>query len=286
LENDFHGISFFIFINILIEFFCILINYFLLHKRYAKYKVGHDKAGNIFGIIINWYCDGGNSPNDSSIMAGPTFVDNTYNIKNWHIISKVCKTNLPANTSVRSPGSFPAIAIIESIVEHVAASINKDPLQVRLMNFYQKGDLTPTGQPLTYFNVDTLTSQLITSSNYRDRINEIKEFNKANRWKKRGISLTPVKWNVGWQGAGFNCFLSIYANDGSVSVSHGGIEMGQGIHTKVGQVCAYELNIPIELISIKHTDNFTNPNGSLSGGSITSELACQVKYINLIFIRR
>ena len=66
--------------------------------------------------------------------------------------------------------------------------------------------------------------------------------------------------------------ISIYAGDGSVSLSHGGVEIGQGIHTKVSQVCAYELGISMDIISIKHANNFTNPNGQATGGSITSEL--------------
>ena len=87
--------------------------------------------------------------------------------------------------------------------------------------------------------------------------------------------MTPIKWGVGWNGASYNCIIAIYASDGSVSVSHGGVEMGQGIHTKVAQVCAYELDIPIESISIKSANNLTNANAQATGGSITSELVSQ-----------
>ena len=85
-----------------INFSNILNQIFLKTKRYAQYKIGFDKSGNIYGIIINWYCDAGNSPNDNAMPVGPLFVDNTYNVKNWHIISNLAKTNLPANTAVRS----------------------------------------------------------------------------------------------------------------------------------------------------------------------------------------
>lgn len=64
---------------------------------------------------------------------------------------------------------------------------------------------------------------------------------------------------------------------GSVAISHGGIEMGQGVHTKVAQVCAHELGIPIEKISVKNTNNLVNPNNLWSGGSVVSELCCKVR---------
>ncbi|RMZ93927.1 xanthine dehydrogenase-like, partial [Brachionus plicatilis] len=120
-----------------------------------------------------------------------------------------------------------------------------------------------------------LIESVRSSSGYEQRFKEIEKFNSENRWKKRGISLTPIKWGIGWNGGYYNCMVSIYAKDGSVSISHGGVEMGQGIHTKVAQVCAYELAIPIETISIKPADSFTNLNAQATGGSITSELVSQ-----------
>ena len=58
---------------------------------------------------------------------------------------------------------------------------------------------------------------------------------KANKWKKRGMSLVPMRFDHGIKGSGlkYHCLLSVYAEDGTVSVSHGGIEVGQGMNTKV-----------------------------------------------------
>jgi len=44
----------------------------------------------------------------------------------------------------------------------------------------------------------------------------------------------PIKWGVPWNGAGpYSVMISIYAADGTVAITHGGIEIGQGINTKV-----------------------------------------------------
>lgn len=123
---------------------------------------------------------------------------------------------------------FPSIAIMESMIEHVAKYLKADPLAIRQINLYKKGDVTPVGQPLPYFNVDQLIDQIKDSSDYLNRVNQVNDFNKNNRWKKKGLSLTPIKWGIGWTGGYYGCFISIYSSDGSVALSHGGVEIGQG----------------------------------------------------------
>jgi xanthine dehydrogenase/oxidase len=75
-------------------------------------------------------------------------------------------------------------------MEHVSKSLLADPLIVRRLNLYKQNEITPAGQPLPYFNVLYLMDELIESSNYSNRCKDIEQFNKQNRWKKRGISLT------------------------------------------------------------------------------------------------
>jgi xanthine dehydrogenase molybdopterin-binding subunit B len=71
---------------------------------YAKYKVGYDqKTGRILGIKIDWMEDAGCSPNDTLTPEGYYYVDNTYNIANWLITTKMAKTNTPSNTACRAP---------------------------------------------------------------------------------------------------------------------------------------------------------------------------------------
>ena len=108
------------------------------------------------------------------------------------------------------------------MMEHVAKQLKVDSLSLRMKNMYQKGNVTPAGQPLPYFNVPTIIDSLMTSSDYAKRVADVSDFNKNNRWKKRGLSITPIKWGVGWNGAYYNAIISIYNTDGSIAVSHGG----------------------------------------------------------------
>lgn len=161
---------------------------------YAEYNVGFDDNGKLLGVHIDYYSDAGASPNDNSMGAMYDFCDNAYNCENWHLTATLAKTNTPANTACRSPGTFPCISIIEYVMEHVAKYLNKDILSVRTLNFYQKGQNTPHGQPLPYFNLGEIVNNLITMGDYTQRVQDVTNFNASNRWKKRGLSLIPLKW--------------------------------------------------------------------------------------------
>ena len=102
----------------------------------------------------------------------------------------------------------------------------------------------------------------------------------ANRWVKRGISMVPLKFEPELPGILYTVLVSICAGDGTVAISHGGVECGQGIDTKVCQVAALTLGVPMERIKIKPCSTLTNPNSIATGGSTTSEITCLVRFRN------
>jgi xanthine dehydrogenase/oxidase len=57
-------------------------------------------------------------------------------------------------------------------------------------------------------------------------------------------------------------------------ITTGGVEMGQGLTTKVVQVAAFMLGVDIDLIKTRPSDVLTAPNNSTTGGSVGSELCC------------
>lgn len=99
---------------------------------------------------------------------------------------------------------------------------------------------------------------------------------RMNRWRKRGISAVPTMYGIGFSGG--SAFLNqasalvlIYI-DGSVLLAHGGVEMGQGLHTKMIQVASRGLGIPADLIHIKDTSTDKVANASPTAGSFSSDL--------------
>lgn len=104
---------------------------------------------------------------------------------------------------------------------------------------------------------------------------EINNANAANRYRKRGIATSVMQYHVQYFG-NFPTYVAIYHTDGTVVVSHGGIECGQGINTKVAQVVAHAFGIPYELVSVKPSDNVIAANAQVTGGTIASDTICFV----------
>ncbi|XP_052742075.1 xanthine dehydrogenase/oxidase-like [Bicyclus anynana] len=145
------------------------------------------------------------------------------------------------------------------IMERIAYELNLDPIAVRLRNLDKKN----------YNDVAKMFDALKNNSDYEKRRYAVDKFNKANRWRKRGLRFTFMKWSA-TVSCIMNVIMSVYI-DGSVAITHGGVEMGQGINTKAIQICAYLLNIPIAKIHTKSYKTSTNPNNSYTAASVTSQ---------------
>ncbi|CAL8110869.1 unnamed protein product [Orchesella dallaii] len=243
----------------------------------TKYEAQVDDTGKIHQLISDMYCDPGAIPNEPSSLFATVVLQSCYRAEQWDLTPHVAVTDTPPNTYCRSPGGAQGIAAAENMMEHIAFVVKKDPLEVRQANFIQKGDslVGIPGAKLTTTNpLDGMVAELKKSSDYESRKELAESFNKANRWRKRGLSIVPQRFPLHYADFRLPTFISVYHADGTVSVSHAGIEMGQGINTKVVQVVAYTLNIPIDNVKIKPANNLVSPNSALTSASVTSELVC------------
>ena len=152
-------------------------------------------------------------------------------------------------------------------MEHIAAKLNMDPIEFRTKNLLKEGDMLLTGDLFKGDNpLPQMFKDLEKSGNLAERKANLESFNQSHQWKKRGLGVVPVRYNIhAMPPLPFYCQVNIYQGDGSVSVAHGGIEMGQGINTKVAQTVAKELGVPMELVVVKPADAFVTPNNSLTG---------------------
>ena len=118
--------------------------------------------------------------------SSPSLPLSAYNIPNWLIVGKMCKTNLPCSTACRAPASLPAVFIIESVMDHVARSLTLDnPFQlVRYENMYVKDDVTPQGVPLPYCIIKDIWENLLTSAEVKEREAAVAEYNAVSALSK------------------------------------------------------------------------------------------------------
>jgi xanthine dehydrogenase/oxidase len=244
------------------------------HPFTCKYKVGFSDEGRMKALEMHLFCNKGAALDWGGAPITIAFqnIDNCYKVDNFYVDAKTCKTNLPPNTSTRAPGWVQAIFFMEHIVEHIATYLNITPDVVKRSNFYQSGDITPTKQHLVAFTIPKLWEDIQISADYQNRLATVQEHNRNNRWTKRGMSLVPVKFGVLWSHGWFGTLVNIYS-DGTIAISTGGIEMGQGLNTKVTQAAAMALGVPMDLITVHVASTLTQPNVTATQGSIGSELS-------------
>jgi xanthine dehydrogenase large subunit len=247
------------------------------HPFHTDWEVGFDDEGRILALRADLYSDGGWAADLSlAILDRALFhVDNAYWLPCVEFTGKVVKTNRVSNTAFRGFGGPQGMCVIEHIMERMAGHLGLDPLKVRTANFYGgENNHTPYGQLVEDFRIPRIVDELVESSGLHARRGEVEKFNEENEWRKRGIALTPVKFGISFTTSFLNqagAFVLIYA-DGTVQLNHGGTEMGQGLYTKMLQVCAHDLGIDPSRIRSMATRTDKVPNTSATAASSGADL--------------
>ncbi|XP_035954386.2 aldehyde oxidase isoform X2 [Halichoerus grypus] len=246
------------------------------HPYLGKYKAGFMNDGRILALDMEHYSNGGASLDESLLVMemGLLKMENAYKFPNLRCRAWVCRTNLPSNTALRGFGFPQAGLITESCITEVAARCGLAPEKVRMINMYKEIDQTPYKQEINAKNLIQCWKECMAMSSYSLRKAVVEKFNSENYWKKKGLAIIPLKFPVGLGSVAIGqaaALVHIYL-DGSVLVTHGGIEMGQGVHTKMIQVVSRELRMPMSNIHLRGTSTETVPNTNISGGSVVADL--------------
>lgn len=248
------------------------------------YEIGYDDDGRILAAKIDMVSRAGFSADLSGPVAtrAVCHFDNAYYLSDVEIHAMCGKTNTQSNTAFRGFGGPQGAIAIEYIVDEIARNLGRDALEVRRANFYGQSDAEgPDARNVTHYGqkvednvIHGLVDQLERTSDYQARRRAINEFNAANTVLKKGLALTPVKFGISFNVPHLNqagSLVHVYT-DGSVLVNHGGTEMGQGLNTKVAQVVANALGLPLERVRCTATDTSKVANTSATAASTGSDL--------------
>jgi xanthine dehydrogenase molybdopterin binding subunit/xanthine dehydrogenase small subunit len=248
------------------------------HPYLSRYKVGFDSDGRIEALTLDLYADGGCAADLSLAVMERSMLhtDNAYFIPHFAVSGTVCRTNLPSNTAMRGFGGPQGIAAVENIIEEIAAYLGLDGFEVRRRNCYggEGRNTTHYGQLVSNNTLPVILDRLAETAEYARRRNAITRFNMSSQTKLRGLALTPVKFGISFtrrtlnQG---NALVNIY-RDGTIQVSTGGTEMGQGLNTKIGQIVADCFALPIEAVRVMPTSTEKNNNTSPTAASASTDL--------------
>ncbi|RYG66433.1 xanthine dehydrogenase, partial [bacterium] len=227
---------------------------------------------------MEFYANAGSSADLSTSVFDRALyhADNAYYIPDIELVGRVCRTNLPSNTAFRGFGGGQGIIAIENIIEDIAEYLEKDPAEVRLINCYgaEGRNQTPYGQVVQDENLPLLFETLKEKAGYWERRKAIDAFNADSETHLRGLSLMMVKFGISFTSKFLNqanALVNVYT-DGTIQVSTGGTEMGQGLNTKIRQLVADEFAIDPAQISVMATSTEKNNNTPPTAASAGTDL--------------
>jgi xanthine dehydrogenase large subunit len=247
------------------------------HPFLARFRVGFDGSGRLLALAVQLFSDGGWALDLSFPVLGRAMlhVDNCYQVPDIEVLGRVCRTHHVSHTAFRGFGGPQGMLVIEEIVDRVARSLDLPPHVVRARNFYRAGDTTPYGQVVRDPDrIARIWGELSASASFEARRAETDAFNARSPHVKRGLAITPVKFGISFTTSYYNqagALVLVY-KDGSVQVNHGGTEMGQGLHTKVRQIAAAGLGVPLDTVRLMPTRTDKVPNTSATAASCGSDL--------------
>jgi xanthine dehydrogenase large subunit len=247
------------------------------HPYQTDWKVGFDRSGHITALHVDIYSNGGATADLSTSVLERTMmhIDNAYYLSDVEITGRVCRTNLPSNTAFRGFGGPQAIAIIENIIEEIAGELNVDSFDVRLKNLYgvDERNVTPYDQIYVRNHLNEILPTVAATSHYHQRRQSIASHS-HDPLRLRGIAMTPIKFGISFTSKFLNqanALVNVYT-DGTVQVSTGGTEMGQGLNTKIRQIVADEFGIDWNNVLLMPTSTEKNNNTSPTAASAGTDL--------------
>ena len=246
------------------------------HEYQAEYKIGYDKEGKIQMFDVFYHSNGGWTKDLSGLVMDRSIYSaaGCYGIQDVSVDSYIYKTNKISCTAYRGFGVPQSLFTIETAMAHVAFELGVRPEVIKEKNLYHKGDKTLTGYELPDDHTRACWFACKKSCDWDARVKEVEEFNAKNVYKKRGIAMVPVVSTMGFESEFMmkgHALVQIYG-DGSVSVSHGGIEMGQGVHTKMQMIAAETLGIDLSYVKVLPTATDKTVNMPPTAGSTGTDL--------------
>jgi xanthine dehydrogenase large subunit len=245
------------------------------HPYSSDYKIGLTKDLKIIAYEVTFYQNAGASADLSPPVLERTLfhATNSYFIPNVTATAYSCRTNLPPNTAFRGFGGPQGMFVIEAAIVHAAEKLGVSAADIQRNNLIDDGDEFPYGQKA---ESDAITSwtQGDAEFNFARLQKEADDFNAESKYFKKGVAMMPVCFGISFTKTPMNqarSLVHVYT-DGSVAVSTGAVEMGQGVNTKIAQVAAKVFGLPIDKVKIHTTNTLRIANTSPTAASAAADL--------------
>ena len=253
------------------------------HPYSSDFRIGVKKDGTILAFEADYYQNSGAATDLSPAILPRTLFHATgaYHIPNVRVTGTMCRTNLVPFTAFRGFGGPQGLFVIECAIEKAARALGIDPFYIQRKNLFSEGDITHYGMKLDDVRGQETLELCLAKAQYPKLRADIAAFNSANKAYKRGAAVFPLSFGISFTKIMLNqggALVHVY-NDGSVSVSTGATEMGQGVGRKIALVVAKALGAPIDKVRIESTRTTTVANTvatAASTGADINAMAAQV----------
>ncbi|MCB0595214.1 MAG: molybdopterin-dependent oxidoreductase [Lewinellaceae bacterium] len=246
------------------------------HSYDSDYRLGLDENLNILAYEATFYQNGGAAADLSPAVLERTLfhATNSYYVPNARLTAHCCKTNIAPSTAFRGFGGPQGMFVIEAAIHHAARELGLEPMEIQQQNLIVDGQAFPYGQVIQDSEARNCWMDNLNRNDIRGLRKEIRQYNAAHRLSKKGLHLMPVCFGISFTNTMMNharALVHVYS-DGSVGISTGAVEMGQGANTKMVQVAAREFGLRLEQVKIETTNTTRVANTSPSAASATSDL--------------
>ena len=241
----------------------------------SDFKIGLDKNLKIIAYEASFYQNAGSSADLSPAVLERTLFHctNSYFVPNVTATAYCCRTNLPSNTAFRGFGGPQGMFVIESAIAKTAEELGIDACEIQKRNLIKTGEEFSYGQKAVSEATEcwTKAEEIYQVQKIKE---EVKTFNASNKLYKKGMAFMPICFGISFTKTLMNqarALVHVYT-DGSIGVSTGAVEMGQGVNTKMLQVAAQIFSVDPSKVKIHTTNTFRIANTSPSAASATADL--------------
>lgn len=246
------------------------------HPYSSDFKIGVTRDGKILAYEVKHYQNSGATADLSTAVLERTLFHSTnaYFIPNVKIFAACCRTNLPPNTAFRGFGGPQGMFVIESAITKAAEKLGIVREELQYRNLLQEGDVLPYGQRTADTRSRMTWDEADKAYNIAAIRKRIDSYNEAHFETKKGCAVMPICFGISFTSTFLNqasALVHVYT-DGSVGVTTGGVEMGQGLITNIAAIAAKALGIRPERIKIESTNTTRVANMSASAASATTDL--------------
>lgn len=246
------------------------------HPYLSDFKIGVDKDGKILAYEVEHYQNSGAAADLSTAVLERTLFHstNSYFIPNVRIFAACCRTNLPPNTAFRGFGGPQGMFVMESAITRVAEELGLAREEIQRKNLLKENDVFPYGQRVQAGRAEPTWDDAAKTYKLAKIRAQVEEFNQENFEIKKGFAVMPICFGISFTSTFMNqasALVHVYT-DGSVGITTGGVEMGQGLSTNILSIAAKSFGIRPERIKVESTNTTRVANMSPSAASATTVL--------------